>query len=87
MMVIIYNNTAVKTLELILLYTAEEHKTIGVAMAESLAAIFTPKLCRTIEIKPAVHHDILLNTETIKDYIIQGKHDKIAELINEKRMI
>ncbi|WP_171816422.1 hypothetical protein [cyanobacterium endosymbiont of Epithemia turgida] len=40
MMGIIYNNTAVKTLGLILLYTAEEHKTIGVAMAESLAAIF-----------------------------------------------
>lgn len=48
---------------------------------------FYPKLCRTIEIELAVNHDILLNTETIKDYIIQGKHDKIAELINETQMI
>lgn len=37
---ILYNNTVVKTLGLILLYTAEERKAIGIAIAESLGAIF-----------------------------------------------
>lgn len=85
MMGILYNNTVVKTLGLILLYTAEERKAIGIAMAESLGA-FYKKLCRTIERKPAVYHDILFNTETIKDYIIiiQGKYNKITELMKDE---
>jgi twitching motility protein PilT len=40
-------------------------------------------LCRTTDGKRAAYHDILVNTETIKDYIHQGKYDEIQELMSQ----
>ena len=40
-------------------------------------------LCRTTDGKRAAFHDILINTETVKDYIQKGKYDEIAALMEE----
>ncbi|AFY79095.1 MAG: type IV pilus twitching motility protein PilT [Hydrococcus sp. C42_A2020_068] len=80
----LHTNSAVKTLERILsLYSAEEQDAMRVAIAESLVAIIAQGLCRTTDGKRAAYHDILINTETIKDYIRQGKNDEILELMKE----
>ncbi|MGB5596380.1 MAG: type IV pilus twitching motility protein PilT, partial [Crocosphaera sp.] len=80
----LHTNSAVKTLERILsLYNAEEREAMRVAMAESLVAIIAQGLCRTTDGKRAAYHDILINTETVKDYIIQGKNDEILELMKD----
>ncbi|HAC62191.1 MAG TPA: type IV pili twitching motility protein PilT [Cyanothece sp. UBA12306] len=80
----LHTNSAVKTLERILsLYTAEEREAMRVAMAESLVAIISQGLCRTTDGKRAAYHDILVNTETVKDYIIQAKNDEILELMKD----
>lgn len=80
----LHTNSAIKTLERILtLYTAEEQPAMRTAIAESLVGIVAQGLCRTTDGKRAGFHDILINTETVKDYIRQGKYDEIAELMED----
>ncbi|NEN98643.1 MAG: type IV pili twitching motility protein PilT, partial [Moorea sp. SIO3I7] len=38
-------------------------------------------LCRTTDGKRAAFHDILINTESIKDYILKGKYEEIEQLM------
>ena len=54
-----------------------------VAIAESLVAIIAQGLCRTTDGKRAAFHDILINTEAIKDYIRKGQYDEISQLMDE----
>lgn len=80
----LHTNSAVKTLERILtLYTAEERESMQVAIAESLVCIISQGLCRTTDSKRTAFHDILVNTETVKDYIGSGKNDEILELMKD----
>ncbi|MBC1190067.1 MULTISPECIES: type IV pilus twitching motility protein PilT [Microcystis] len=80
----LHTNSAVKTLERILtLYTAEERESMQVAIAESLVCIISQGLCRTTDSKRTAFHDILVNTETVKDYICSGKNDEILELMKD----
>ena len=80
----LHTNSAVKTIERILnLYAAEEQPAMRVAIAESLVAVISQGLCRTTDGKRAAYHDIMINTETVKDYIRDGKNDDITALMAE----
>jgi len=83
----LHTNSAVKTIERILnLYNAEEQPAMRVAIAESLVSVISQGLCRTTDGKRAAFHDILLNTEAIKDYIQKGRNDEIVSLMEEGEM-
>ncbi|MEB3290837.1 MAG: PilT/PilU family type 4a pilus ATPase [Leptolyngbya sp.] len=78
----LHTNSAVKTVERILnLYEPEQQAPIRVSLAESLIAVIAQGLCRTTDGKRAAFHDILINTDAIKDYILQGKLDEVEALI------
>jgi twitching motility protein PilT len=78
----LHTNSAIKTIERILtLYSAEEQDAMRVAIAESLVSVIAQGLCRTTDGKRAAYHDILVNTETVRDYIRQGKNDEIHALM------
>lgn len=78
----LHTNSAVKTIERILnLYSAEEQHAMRVAIAESLVGVIAQGLCRTTDGKRAAFHDVLINTETVKDYIREGKNDEIAAIM------
>jgi twitching motility protein PilT len=78
----LHTNSAIKTIERILtLYSAEEQDAMRVAIAESLVSVIAQGLCRTTDGKRAAYHDILVNTETVRDYIRQGKNDEIHSLM------
>jgi twitching motility protein PilT len=78
----LHTNSAVKTIERILgLYDADEQPAMRVALAESLVGVIAQGLCRTTDGKRAAFHDILINTETVKDYVRDGKYDEINELM------
>ncbi|WP_084202467.1 type IV pilus twitching motility protein PilT [Rubidibacter lacunae] len=80
----LHTNSAIKTIERILgLYSAEEQPAMRVALAESIIAVIAQGLCRTTDGKRAAFHDILVNTDTIKDYIRDGKYDEILPLIKD----
>jgi twitching motility protein PilT len=46
-------------------------------------AIIAQGLCRTPDGKRAAFHEILINTDAIKDYIIRGQLDEV-EALNAK---
>jgi twitching motility protein PilT len=78
----LHTNSAVKTIERVLnLYSAEEQDAMRIAIAESLVAIIAQGLCRTTDGKRAAYHDILVNTETMKDYIKEGNYEEMVNLM------
>lgn len=80
----LHTNSAVKTIERILnLYTAEEQESMRVAVSECLVAVIAQGLCRTTDGKRAAFHDILINTEAIKEWIKDGKYDEIGEVMKQ----
>lgn len=80
----LHTNSAIKTIERILtLYSAEEQDAMRIALSESLVAVISQGLCRTTDGKRAAYHDIMVNTETVKDYIKQGKYDEIHNLMQD----
>jgi twitching motility protein PilT len=80
----LHTNSAVKTIERILnLYAGDEQDAMRVALSESLVAIIAQGLCRTTDGKRAAFHDILINTEAVKEWIKDGKYDEISELMKQ----
>lgn len=80
----LHTNSAVKTIERILnLYAGEEQEAMRVAVSESLVAVVAQGLCRTTDGKRAAFHDILINTDAVKDWIKDGKYDEINELMKQ----
>ncbi len=80
----LHTNSAVKTIERILnLYSGEEQEAMRVALAESLVAVIAQGLCRTTDGKRAAFHDILINTEAVKEWVKDAKYDEIGELMKQ----
>lgn len=80
----LHTNSAIKTIERILnLFSAEEQDAMKVAIAESLVAVIAQGLCRTTDGKRAAYHDILVNTETMKDYIKDAKYEDMLALMQD----
>jgi twitching motility protein PilT len=78
----LHTNSAVKTIERILnLYNPEEQGPMRMQVAESLVAVIAQSLVRTTDGKRAAIHEIMINTDAIKDYILQGKVEEIEAII------
>jgi twitching motility protein PilT len=78
----LHTNSAVKTIERILnLYPPEQQAPMRVAIAESLVSVIAQGLCRTTDGKRAAFHDIMINTDAIRDYIRKGEIDEIEAII------
>jgi twitching motility protein PilT len=54
-----------------------------VVLAESLLAIVSQGLCRTADSKRCAFHDILINTEAVKDWVKTGNYDEIEALMKQ----
>jgi twitching motility protein PilT len=80
----LHTNSAVKTIERILnLYSGEEQDAMRIALAESLVSVIAQGLCRTTDGKRAAFHDILINTDAVKEWVKDGKYDEIGELMKQ----
>jgi twitching motility protein PilT len=80
----LHTNSAIKTIERILnLYNADEQHAMRIALAESVVSIIAQGLCRTTDGKRAAYHDILINTETMKEYIAKGQYEEMHELMQQ----
>ncbi|MEM0979286.1 MAG: type IV pilus twitching motility protein PilT [Cyanobacteria bacterium P01_H01_bin.58] len=78
----LHTNSAVKTVERILnMYEPDQQTPVRISIAESLVAVVAQGLCRTTDGKRAAFHDILINTDAIKDYIMRGDLDEVEALI------
>ncbi len=78
----LHTNSAVKTIERILnLYNPEEQGPMRVQVAESLIAVIAQSLVRTTDGKRAAVHEIMVNSDAIRDYIKRGEVDEIEAII------
>lgn len=78
----LHTNNAVKTLTRILdMFSAEEQSSIKVSISEILVAIIAQLLCKTTDGKRAAFHDILINTDVIREYILKDQYEEIQEIM------
>ncbi len=78
----LHTNSAVKTIERILnLYNPDEQEPMRVQVAESLVAVVAQSLVRTTDGKRKAVHEIMINTDAIRDYIKRGEVDEIEAII------
>lgn len=78
----LHTNSAVKTIERILnLYNPDEQGPMRIQVAESLVAVIAQSLVRTTDNKRAAIHEIMINTDAIKDYIIRNEVEEIEAII------
>jgi len=78
----LHTNSAVKTLNRILdMFGSEEQPALRVSIAESLVAIIAQLLCKTTDGKRAAFHDVLINTDVVKEYILKGQNEEINQIM------
>ncbi|MCA6511143.1 MAG: type IV pilus twitching motility protein PilT [Pseudanabaena sp.] len=78
----LHTNSAVKTIERILnLYEPEQQGPMRIQVSESLVAVIAQSLVRTTDGKRAAVHEIMINTDAVRDYIKRGEVDEIEALI------
>ncbi|CBN59059.1 MULTISPECIES: type IV pilus twitching motility protein PilT [Kamptonema] len=78
----LHTNSAIKTLTRILdMFSSEEQPAMRVSIAESLVAVIAQLLCKTTDGKRAAFHDILINTDVVKEYILKGQNEEINQIM------
>ncbi len=78
----LHTNSAVKTLTRILdMFSAEEQPSVKMALSEILVAIIAQLLCKTTDGKRAAFHDILINTDVIREYILKDQYEEINQIM------
>ncbi|MDX1976140.1 MAG: type IV pilus twitching motility protein PilT [Pseudanabaenaceae cyanobacterium bins.68] len=78
----LHTNSAVKTIDRILnLYDPDQQGPMRIQIAETLVAVIAQSLVRTTDAKRAAVHEIMINTEAIKDYIRRGEVEELEQII------
>lgn len=78
----LHTNSAVKTLTRILdMFSAEEQASVKMSLSEILVAIVAQLLCKTSDGKRAAFHDILINTDVIKEYMLKEQYEEIQQIM------
>lgn len=78
----LHTNSAVKTVERVLgMYPPDEQESIRRAMSESLLGVISQGLIKTNDGKRTAFHDIFINTDACKDYIMRGDLGEIEDIM------
>lgn len=78
----LHTNSAVKTLTRILdMFSAEEQPSVKMSLSEILVAIIAQLLCKTTDGKRAAFHDILINTDVIREFILKDQFEEINQIM------
>lgn len=78
----LHTNSAIKTLTRILdMFSAEEQPSVKLALSEILVAIIAQLLCKTTDGKRAAFHDVLINTDVIREYILKDQFEEINQIM------
>jgi twitching motility protein PilT len=80
----LHTNSAVKTLDRVLaLFEPEERESVRTELAETLGAVISQSLLPTTDGKRCVISEVMINTDTIRDFIQRGEHDEIEAQIKD----
>ena len=78
----LHTNSAVKSITRILdMFSAEEQPAIKLALSEILVGVIAQLLCKTTDGKRAAFHDILINTDVVKEYILKDQYEDINQIM------
>jgi twitching motility protein PilT len=78
----LHTNSAVRTVERVLgMYKPEEQEQIRRAVSESLLAVVSQGLIRTTDGKRCGYHDLFINTDACRDYILRAELDEIEQIM------
>jgi len=78
----LHTNSAVKTVERVLgMYPPDQQEGVRRAISESLLGVISQGLIKTGDGKRAAFHDILINTDACKDYIVRGDLGEIEDIM------
>ena len=79
----LHTNSAVRTVERILgMYPPQEQDSVRRAVSETLLGVISQGLIKTTDGKRAAVHDIFINTDACRDYIVKGDLDQIEEIMS-----
>ncbi|WP_159789932.1 type IV pilus twitching motility protein PilT [Sodalinema gerasimenkoae] len=71
---------------LVNLYPPDEQQIIRIQLVESLVAVVAQQLLPTTDRQRVAVHDILINTPTMKDYLIRGEEDEAFHLMKTEQI-
>jgi twitching motility protein PilT len=78
-----HTNSAVRTVERILgLVPPQEQEVVRRSVSESLLGVISQGLIRTMEGGRVAFHDLFVNTDACRDYIVRGEIEEIEEIMN-----
>ena len=78
----LHTNSAVRTVERVIgLYPSQEQDAIRRSLAETLLGVVSQGLVKTNDGKRCAFHDLFVNTDACKDYIMRGDLDEIEEIM------
>jgi len=78
----LHTNSAVRTVERVLgMYPPQEEHAVRRTLAESLLAVISQGLLKTIDGRRAAFFEILINTDACRDYLERGDLDAIEEIM------
>lgn len=78
----LHTNSAIRTVERVLgMYPPQQQDNVRRALAESLLAVISLGLIKTTDGKRASFHDLLINTDACKDYIMRAELDEIEDIM------
>jgi twitching motility protein PilT len=82
----LHTNSAVRTVERVLgMYPPEQQDSVRRSLSEALLGVVAQGLIRTTDGKRAAYHDILVNSEACKDYILRGELDAVEQIMERNR--
>jgi len=78
----LHTNSAVRTIERVLsMYPPQDQETMRRSIAESLLAVFSQGLLKTTDGRRMAYHDIFINTDACRDYIMRAELDPIEQIM------
>jgi twitching motility protein PilT len=78
----LHTNSAVKTVERMLgMFSPSEQDSVRRAVAEALLGVISQGLLKSSDGRRCAYHDILVNTDACRDYILQGALDEIEDIM------
>lgn len=78
----LHTNSAVRTVERVLgMYSNQEQEAIRRSIAETLLGVVSQGLIKTMDGKRCAFHEVFINTDACKDYIMRGDLDEIEEIM------
>ncbi|MFZ0409279.1 MAG: type IV pilus twitching motility protein PilT [Cyanobium sp.] len=78
----LHTNSAVRTVERVLgMYKPDEQEQIRRAVSESLLAVVSQGLIKTVDGQRCGYHDLFINIDACRDYILQAQLDEIEQIM------